>query len=184
MSDDELKRWQAGFRSVTQVPQALRAHLDRQARRRWRIGAALLAVIVGETSIGIAVLATDSSAHARAIGLFLIGVSVVLGASFLRLQRGDWATVALTPDEVVALLDRRLLASRQAARWAPRLASAVAVGVAVIVLTADVPVESKIPGVVFCAVQLLASWLLPRWLGPRLARQAEMIAQYRRDLAA
>lgn len=182
MSGDELKRWQAGFRGVTRVPEALRVDLDRQARRRWILGAALFAVVVGESAIGIALLVTDSSPHARAMALFLISVSVVLGTLFLRLQRMASATVALTPDELVALLDRRLLASRLASRWAPWLASLVALGVALLVVTADAPIETKISGTVACAIQLAAAWVLPRLLKPRLARRAAMIEQWRREL--
>ncbi|MFL5350209.1 MAG: hypothetical protein ACJ8AT_35995 [Hyalangium sp.] len=182
MSDDELKRWQAGFRGVTQVPEALRVDLDRQARRHRLLGAGLFVVVAGESAVGIALLATDSSPHARAMALFLIGVSVVLGALFLRLRRMASARVALTPDEIVALLDRRLLASKLAARWAPWLASLGALGVALLVVTAEAPIETKISGVAACAVQVAAAWLLPRWLKPRLERRAEMIAQWRRDL--
>lgn len=183
MSDDELKRWQAGFHRVTQVPEALRAHLGQQARRRWFLGAALFAVVVLECSVGIALLATDSSLHARAMALFLIGVSVVLSVIFLRLQRRIGETVAFTPDELLTLLDRRLLAVQWIARRAPWIASLVALGVVVLVLTAEAPTEVKIPGVVFCAIQLIVAWLLPRLLAPRLARQATLIEQWRRELS-
>lgn len=182
MSDDDLKRWQAGFHGVTRVPEALRVDLDRQARRHWLLGAGLFAVVAGESAVGIALLATDSSSHARAMAVFLIEMSVVLSALFLRLQRMLTARVALTPDEVVALLDRRLLASRLAARWAPWLASLGALSVALLVVTAEAPSETKISGVVACTVQLAVAWLLPRLLKPRLERRAAMIAEWRRDL--
>jgi hypothetical protein len=183
MSDDELKRWQAGFRGVTQVPQALRAHLDRQTRRRWLLGALAFAVMVLESSVGIALLTTDSSPHARAMALFLIGISVLLGMLFLRLQRRLGDTMAFTPDELLALLDRRLLAVQWMARRAPWLASLVALGVILLVVTADAPMEVKLPGIGVCAIQLAVTWMLPRLLGPRLARQAALIAQWRRDLS-
>lgn len=183
MSDNELKQWQAGFRGVTQVPEALRANLDRQARRRWLLGVILFAVVVLESSVGIAVLATDSSPHARAMALFLISASVVLSVLFLRLQRRIGETVAFTPDELLALFDRRLLAVQWIARRAPWIASLVAVGVSLLIVTADAPTEVKIPGVAICAIQLVVAWLLPRLLGPRLARQATLIEQWRRDLS-
>jgi hypothetical protein len=183
MSDDEMKRWQAGFRGVTQVPTALRAHLDRQARRRWILGASLFAVMVLESSVGIALLATDSSLHARAMAVFLIGVSVLLGVLFLRLQRRIGETMAFTPDELLALFDRRLLAVQWIARRAPWFASLVAVGVSLLIVTADAPTEVKLPGVAMCAIQLVVAWLLPRLLGPRLARQSTLIEQWRRDLS-
>jgi hypothetical protein len=183
MSDDEMKRWQADFHGATRVPEPLRLDLDRQARRRWRLGAALFAVVAGESAIGLALLATDPSPHARAIGLFLLGFSVVVGASFLRLQRLASASVALTPDEVVSLLDRRLLASKLAARWAPWLASLAALGAALLIMTADAPLEARLPGAAACAIPLAAAWLLPRWLKPRLERRAQMIQQWRRELA-
>lgn len=183
MSDEELRRWQERFRTVSDVPRGFRKDVERQARRRLVVGLFMTAVLVGETAIGAAVLATDESAHGRAMGGFLIGASVLLAVVFARVLGVGWTTAALTPDEVLTLMARRLEAGRRLGRLAPWITSVGMVAVALLVLTAEAPASTKIPGVVFSAAVGLFGWIMPRVMGPRLAARAAQLERWRAELA-
>jgi hypothetical protein len=182
MSDEELKRWSGAFHEGTAIPKALRADVARQARRRWVVSVMLTVILLGETGDGIAVLATDDRWHGRAIGGFLIGLSAIFAAIFLRIFGTGWVDVGLTPEEVLAAMARRVEAGLKMARVGPWFATFGALGVAALIATADVPVEDRLPGLVLSAAIIASGWIAPRFGRRRLMKRAEMIRGWREGL--
>lgn len=183
MSNDEMHGWQVKFRSATELPRGLRADVERQARRRLFLSIFFTAVVLGETAVGVAVLATDDSAHGRAMGGFLIGASLAIAIVLVRILGPSWTAAALTPDEVLSLMAKRLEAGRRLGRVAPWLSTAVAAGVSVLIVTAPAPAATRIFGVAFSVFVALGGWAMPRLIRRRMAARAALLERWRADLS-
>jgi len=184
MSDEGMRGLQARFQAAARMPRGLSADVERQARRRLALTVMLGLLVLGETAVGVAVLATDDSAHGRVIGGFLIGVSLLLVLIFAPVLGRRVRHPELTPDALLARMAERLEAGKRLGRIAPWLASAVALGTAGIVLSADVPAGSKALGVAFSALVAVFGGVMPRVARARLAARTALLERWRAELAS
>jgi hypothetical protein len=163
---------------------ALQRDVSRRAKARAVVGAFTVLVVVGESSIGAWLVATDPSAHARWMAAFLIGFSLLMAVIFFRSQRGLWRSSAKSPEALLGLMERRIEAGRRLARLAPFTSALGCSAVAALVLSADAPNDTRIFGVALAAAVFVFTLVMRRFGLRKLEARRALLARWRSELPA